>query len=585
MPWKSKSFWAAILGLWALALLLPRSRGVAPGRGHPNWPPNNFAVYYGRWDHEKLRAARQYELLIVHPGKGMEALNADIVRRLRYGPDQQPQTPDDTVVLVYLSIGEDENPPRGPGHRSRRYLDRRKLVMEGGFPKRGADGLPIVEDGPDGIPDRNGAWGSYYVNPGDEDWRRLVQARAQRLSELGVDGFFLDTIDSASGIYADLQPAMLQLVASLRTQFPKLYLVANRGVEVLQREPDRFVESVDGIVLESWFTHWDWTLGKAVVSPFAQENARLLRDVLEPRPKLHRLYLDYLDPKQPDRGALLARRRGYDPGFWSHPFLQSLDPLPIGPARTLAPPTPGACARTPEGLLQMDLPGAESCEVVAVQNGLETSLPTVGAPRPARWAVGDSGSVKIRSVDLDGNSSEWLEVAVPPAARPAWTLGWNVLELQDELRISWEGPPAVVWRGKDPWSLRPSTVQGSSPLTVDGLGSAELVWLALAAPGGTPGLARPARTRDVTAPPEPARAKARYASGRLTVLWEPVEADDLVGYRIYVTEPGKPLALPYEVGKQENFEVQLPLAEYEVKITSYDNGNHESTPCLAPLER
>lgn len=443
----------------------------------------------------------------------------------------------------------------------------------------------MLVDGSDGIPDRNGAWGSYYVDPGEPEWRRMILARAERLSRLGVDGFFLDTLDSASGIYADLQPAMLSLVGQLREDFPRHYLVANRGIELLKRDPDKFVANVDGIVLESWFSQWDWSLGRGVVSPYTDENRRLLGELLEPRPNLLRFYLDYIDPQQPDRGALLARRRDYRPGFWSHPFLQSLEALPLGPVRVLNLPEPPTCQRTPEGLLEVDLVSPDTCEAVATVEGREVSLACVGAPRPLRWAVGDIQGLKLRRVDLEGNCSDWIQVALPEARPSGAQPQWSCLELDSSLRLEWPGGGEfTVWSGPDPWSLQPSGPAGVSPLSLDGLSEGQLLWVALAPAGGAPGPARPARTRNVTAPPPPTRAQARIHSGFLTVSWEPVKAPDLAGYRIYVSEPGQPLALPYEVGLQGNYEVRLPAAAYEVKVTSFDTGNHESAPCQATLE-
>lgn len=579
---RSKAFWAAVLALWGLALLLPRPEPVQPGHGHPNWPPQSFAVYYGRFDHARLKAARQFAMLIVHPGKGVDALNAEVVRRLRVGRDGQADTADDALVLAYLSLGEDEDPPRGPGPRSARFLDRSGLVMKDGFPAPGPDGLPVTTETPDGIPDRNGAWGSYYVNPADEDWRRLLLARAHRLADMHVDGFLLDTLDAPSGIYADLQPAMLDLLALLRREFPAHFLVANRGIELLRRDPDRYLQSLDGVLLESWFTVWDWNQGKAVVSPYAEENQRLLKSLLLARPQLQRFYLDYLDPDQPDRGAFLARRRGFEPGYWGHPFLQRLQKLELGPQRVLPPPLLPTVRWTSRGQLQAHLPEPAQTEVDAMNSGSAQMLPTMGGPSQVTWSVGPVERLRVRRLDRDGNSSPWLEMPLPAPPVELWSAPWTHLDLDREVQVSWgDGGEAELWTGSNPWTLKPSGLRGSSPLHLKGLESGELVWIALSRPGQGPGVAAACKTRDVTPPPPPRSASARWHGGRLTVSWTPVEAEDLAGYRVYVTEAGQPLALPYEVPVQENTEVSVPQGSYDVKVTSFDTGNHESAPCQA----
>ncbi|MBN9417537.1 hypothetical protein ABS71_08495 [bacterium SCN 62-11] len=556
MWWRRPGVWAAGLGLWGLALLLPKPKGHLPGQAAP-WPPRSFVVYYGNWDSASIAAAHAYDLIIAHPGKKLERFNADLVSRLRSGADGLPGNRDDSLVLAYVSLGEDEDPSPGPVRPAARYLDRKRLLQKDGFFQMGEDGLPQEVEGADGIPDRNGAWGSYYVHPMDPEWRAILEARLDQLAARGVDGFFLDTVDVAP----DLQEEMYSLLVHLRARYPKLRWVTNRGLALWQKHPEEMRQLADAVVLESWFTQWNWSWNRAVVAPDRAENQRLSQEVLA---GVTALYLDYLDPEQPDRGSLLALRRGHQPAFWSHPFLNVLESWPPGSERSLQS-VPVRLSRLPDGRVQADHP----CEAWAG----ERLLPGSRGP----WAVGAATQLRIRQVNTQGDSSP-AELVDLEERQESWTIPWNVLELDHCLKISWDGSEeAQVWLGEKPEELKPLTLQGTSPLRAEGLKLDRLYWISLSRPGGSPDFARPARTHDVTPPPAPTRVEARRHGDFVTVTWEKVKAPDLSGYRVYLSRPGEPLALPYTRTDETNLEVRLqgPL---EVLVTSFDSGNHESQP-------
>ncbi len=556
MWWRKTSVWAAGLALWGVALLLPRPGGHPPGQAAP-WPPRSFAVYYGNWDNAKISQAHQYDLIIAHPGKKMDRFNADLVSRLRSGADGLPGNTDDCLVLAYVSVGEDEDPSPGPAPLASRYLDRKKLRLHNGFLAMGDDGLPQEVPGADGIPDRNGAWGSYYVHPMDPEWRTTLEARLQKLAARGVDGFFLDTVDVAP----DLQEEMFKLLGHLHTRHPKLRWVTNRGVDLWRKHPQQMHQLVDAVVLESWFTHWNWSWGRAVIAPDRLDNDRLSRSVLQ---GVTALYLDYLDPQQPDRGSLLALRRGHQPAFWSHPFLDRLQPWPQSTSTPLAP-VQVHLERLPDGRVQ----ASADCEACV---GCDL-LPGSRGP----WAVGAARQIQVRQVDVQGNTSPGQSLQLAPRDDD-WTVAWTLLELDHALRLNWEGgEEAQVWLGDSPEGIRATAVQGASPLRVQGLKLDRLYWVALSRPGGAPDRARPARTHDVTPPPVPTRVEARRHGAYITVTWEKVKAPDLAGYRVYLSRPGAPLALPYTRIEETNLEVAVdgPL---EILVTSFDGGNHESQP-------
>ena len=556
MWWRRRSVWAAGLALWGLALLLPGPQGHAPGSsGH--WPPRSFAVYYGNWDQASIARAHRYDLILAHPGKKMERFNADLISRLRSGADGLPGNGDDCQVLAYVSLGEDEDPAPGPGPLQSRYLDHKKLVQKNGFFEMGEDGLPEEVDGSDGIPDRNGVWGSYYVHPRDSGWRDLVEGRLDELAKRGVDGFFLDTVEVAP----EQQEEMFQLIIQLHARYPKLRWVTNRGIALWEKHPQEMASLVDAVVLESWFTQWNWSWGRAVVAPDRVMNERLSQSVFK---HVTTLYLDYLDPKQPDRGSLLALRRGHEPAFWSHPFLDRFEDWPQTIPQSLSA-LPVQLERLADGRVK----ASAACQVYTDS----ALLPGTQGP----WAVGRAQFFQIRQVDESGNSSPARFVQLDQR-HDVWIPDWNVLELEHSLKVGWEGgEEGQLWLGESPEALKPLPVRGRSPLRVEGLKLGGLCWVSLSRPGGTPDLARPARTHDVTPPPPPTRVEARRHGAYVTVTWEKVTAPDLAGYRVYLSRPGGPLSLPYTRSGETNLEVAVdrPL---EVLVTSFDSGNHESQP-------
>ena len=73
----------------------------------PTWPPDTFSCYYGELTPEAVRDLRDIDLLIVHPGKDMDNLDANKVEMLRQlGPGKN--------VVGYVTVGEDDQPPGGP---------------------------------------------------------------------------------------------------------------------------------------------------------------------------------------------------------------------------------------------------------------------------------------------------------------------------------------------------------------------------------------------------------------------------------------------------------------------------------------
>jgi hypothetical protein len=557
LPIKSRAAWATFLGLWALALWLPRSPGLTPGKGHPNWPPQNFACYYGRWDRAHLKAAAQFQLLMVHPGKRLEAFNQELVRHLRSGQDGILGSPDDPLVLAYLSLGEDEDPPRGqivPW-----LVDSQRYQLENGFPRNGEDGLWQVQGpGQDGIPDRNGAWGSYYVQPDHPLWWQKLEARTSKLSQIGVDGFLLDTVD----VQPQFQPAMLKLVQRLRSRWPKHYLVANRGLDLLGPS---YAASLDGMLLESLFSQWDWYQQKGVLSPYLQDNLKRLEQ-LKAYPKLQLFYLDYLDPEQSDRGYLLAHRGRRSPAFWSHPFLDrlSLGPEPMDSGPQLEPPNPGPARRNEDGFVQLELP--PNCELRQWPGGAHIAW------KGGTIAAGSCRALEVRSYLPDGRASQWKQIELPEMAEGDCE-NWSMREIHRGLEVSWEGGgSARLWQG--PLNLLQPVAGGPSPLRVEKQ-SEQLSWVCLQREGLPPSLARPFRARSCSVPPAPQQVTWQRVGQRLRVQWQSQPA---AVHRIYLGDPPR---LPFEATEPNFWEGPVAEVVEPIRVTAVDSDNHQSQPSIA----
>ena len=179
---------------------------------------SNIAFYYGA--NPPLDELKAFDIAVVEP---------------EHVPDPKPFRRDAAIgaaeLFAYVSIGEVEP--------TRAYF---KAIPAG-----------ILKG-------ENQAWGSSVVDQTHPQWQAfLVERIVAPLWQRGYRGFFLDTLDSYHLIAktpearAAQEAAMVATLRALRTRFPGIRLIFNRGFEVLPQVR----EMVLAVAAESLYRGWD----------------------------------------------------------------------------------------------------------------------------------------------------------------------------------------------------------------------------------------------------------------------------------------------------------------------------------------
>ena len=170
----------------------------------------SYAVYYGVGE---AAALAEYDLAIIQPNTLNETELNDLQKS-------------GTQVVAYLSIGEVE--PNRP------------WFSDGRVPQ-------------DWLVGYNEAWDSYHVDVRQEGWQDLLVEIAGDYLDMGFDGIFMDTVDTAL-LYPDTEYATLNLIRNLRRSYPETILIQNRGLPIIHNSH----EYVDALMLESISTRYDF---------------------------------------------------------------------------------------------------------------------------------------------------------------------------------------------------------------------------------------------------------------------------------------------------------------------------------------
>ncbi|KQM21295.1 hypothetical protein ASE73_05970 [Sphingomonas sp. Leaf24] len=283
------------LGAGAVGLTLGL-RGVTSGQVRPAGGDASlrWAVDYGPATDPVL--ARRYQLLVLEP---------------HHPRPIAPLRGEGAVLLGYVSLGEVEK--RRPYFAA---LDR-------------AGALGIANpDWPDArrADLRHPAWTATVVD-------QIVAQILQR----GYDGIFIDTMDNAEAMERqdplgakDMVAAGARLIVAIRTRFPAIRIMLNRGYALL----DRVAPSIDYVLGESMASRWNFATKRYDMLSDSdwQWQADRLRAAKAINPALVVTTLDYWD--MADRGPvakLYARERaaGFAP-YVSTLALDRLWPEPTG---------------------------------------------------------------------------------------------------------------------------------------------------------------------------------------------------------------------------------------------------------------
>jgi hypothetical protein len=618
-----------------------------------------YLVYYGEWDSEKISRVFDFDLVILHPGNDLENITPEMIEEIKNGRDGMAGTDDDIMVIAYVSIGEDERVPRGAGNIENKeegpvFYDKGLNYVENDYPSRYVDqvsyvfnekgffnylpgGLPEIFAGHDGLPDENGKWGSYFVNPGDPLWQDMIKKKMEKLSDdFGVDGFFLDTLDTASpwGNYGWTQENMALLVKKIREDFPDKYLIANRGFFLLEKYADIFRSSIDGIMFESFVSEWDWYRNTGIESPYAAENYKVLKNTLVPEMKkkdgFHLFVLDYLSPEQKDfyniffNGINLLEDTDYS-YYISTPDLQKIFPpaenyfsedyrIPSIQELNAEESEKGHFAvyirlQDENNLLPgedyfIDLRYGEKDSV-----SREISLLKKIEIDYEKTIILNGSEIKCSSYGLDKDTDYYIYVKLigknPSIQTPYCktflhttdgTYPGVIYSLQGEGRessvyLTWEkeSEKSNIYTGDSPDNLNfLKTVTGNSAV-VDNLINGKIYYFSLSAlseTGQEGPIANPVTVcpKDCTPPPPPEGLYVEYdkETEKLHITWNPVICDDLSCYRLYCFPSEQKIRLPLIIPSHmsEIFIDNLSVSHsYKIFITSVDYNNNQSNPC------
>ncbi|MCP4295783.1 MAG: hypothetical protein GY786_09270 [Proteobacteria bacterium] len=268
---------------------------------------DTYLFHYGTVDTGFISVAKTYPLVVLHPY--IAGLTRATVEDIQKGFD--PKDPlDDVVVIGYISIGEDLRTaslsdaqmlldsrftgdgtgpsvdPRGPDAdgESLQGISQIGTPTGGGYASWYLDDNSVDQDGTtDKKPDRNPAFGGAFVNAGDPAWYDVIDQMTfdndgfPGLQEilttttgrgLGMDGVFLDTIDTAapnfytnssSFIQTEFEwtaPGMTDMIHQIRDNYSDKVIFQNRGLFYFdpRRKHFKFVtrKYIDLLLFESY---------------------------------------------------------------------------------------------------------------------------------------------------------------------------------------------------------------------------------------------------------------------------------------------------------------------------------------------
>ena len=222
-----------------------------PAEGRKNWNDvSSFCCYYGDFDFE---FQSKFDVVIMHTNTLLRP-SYEVPADFDFEAYQEQSKQEvaklqaaGCYVVSYITIGEDDSLNVGDG------------LGEGGYAS-----YYIYENG---VPKPNTNWGSWFVDAGNPAWQAKILDEAADILAFGVDGLFLDTLDTVD-IANNTLAGMADLVKKLKETFPEAKLVANRGFTVLPY----ISQYIDGLMFESFNTTVsDFTTPKGTFRDLDQE--------------------------------------------------------------------------------------------------------------------------------------------------------------------------------------------------------------------------------------------------------------------------------------------------------------------------
>ncbi len=637
---------------------------------HPKWPPKSYSIFYGSWDLPTLEKAFDFDCVIFHPGTKFNNISPEMIRRLKRGRDDQAGTADDVIAIAYVSVGEDEKVPAGPSAKGTerqtgptyrgatgqwlqakkgypsKYLDEVAFVYDAqGNRVFGESGKPVTKKGQDGIPDENGVWGSFYTFPGDPGWHKELLERFRDIRDGGVkagspggslvDGFFLDTLDTASpwGTYGSTQPQMAQLLQLIRKELPDQFIIANRGMFLIDKHSEAYCQSVDGVLFESLYTIWDWARGVGIQSPWSKGDFGAYKNQLlaaAQKTGFQLFFVNYINPKQSDFANLLRNSSDLIAGngleYISDPLLQKFYPpfSKVIQDESTAPSLGNLSVQEQEKgryRLSFELSGLGTrqlgkdyfLDVRLSEDALIGVEAALGQPvafdysklQAVAGAAPESTRYTIESFGLDKATEYHFYIrglAIGPRSATSYLsvsfkTGDNDLPgsmdeisasgLEGSIKLTWKNSSLVakkfrVYQGTKPDVLEPGPLVNQTTALIKGLTNGQAYYFSVVGvdaqgregPMSIPTLAHP---QDCTPPIAPSQVEAKAEGNCVVVNWKGV-APDTKTIKVYCVPQGENYRIPARVSpdlSSHRFE-GLNSGRYWVSVTGVDAGANES---------
>jgi polysaccharide biosynthesis protein PelA len=255
---------------------------------------------------------RQHQSLVIYYGDHYDTIPEDaslVIVEDRETAASFVRRRAESTILGYVSIAE--------VHSGRPYYSRLRA--------KGALGAP------------NPAWpDAYFVDVRSDAWRNLLLNEIiPSILKNGYQGIFLDTLDSAEALerqdsikFKGVIAAAADLVRAIRSAFPSIIIMVNRGYAILPLIPGEF-DYLLGESVRSTFNPKTEGYHRRTEQDIEWQRARML-EARDRDPSLQLFSLDYWDPR--DRAGLAklyaeARADGFVP-YVATPDLTRIVPEP-----------------------------------------------------------------------------------------------------------------------------------------------------------------------------------------------------------------------------------------------------------------